>query len=1305
MIAKRPAMLVLATAGLLLSASAAHDQEELSFEDRVKAQEAIERVYYSHQLEARQSFEEAVPHSVLESKVTRYLKQSAALDQVWKTPVTAEMLKHEWERISRNTRFPERLPEIYAALGNDPVLVQECFVRPSLVDHLVRNLFQGDRLLQAGARQRAGQLQEALQLGSSRTDKEVPSVEFEVRALSHASADARSDGSAERERDSAAVDDRHVVREVSQEDLESWRRRLPGKPGQSLSEETATSFLVRVLHESSSSRLRFTQYEIDKQSWDPWWNLNQGSFDPGSVPVVATPDRLESPDRAGSSRTVAPVMETAGCLPADTWDNASLGGPPLPRVGHSAVWTGSLMLVWGGSLSGTLGSGERYDPLTDTWSEISLTGAPSNRSRHRAVWTGTEMIVWGGQGPSGTLLNDGGRYDPSLDTWSTLSAASGLSGRIGHTAVWTGTEMIVFGGRFFNNGARYNPVTDSWTPILTPGWSAKSNHSAVWTGTRMLVWSGNEGSAAIANGGAYDPSTNNWSTLATAGAPPASQSHSAVWTGSRMIVWGGEADDNSTALASGGIYDPGTDSWTLTSTSGAPAPRALHSAVWTGTEMIVWGGRSFSGSQETRLNSGGRFNPASNSWSSTNVLAAPDPIGEPTAVWTGDRMVVWGNRTGGRYDPSGNAWTPVSFGNTPRPLTSPAAVWTGNLMIVWGGLSETKAETNQGYRYNPLLDSWSPTSSLSAPSPRQKHAGAWTGNLMVVWGGLSGPDFLQTGGRYHPIADSWSAVGLAGSPASPRHSPSAIWTGSRVVIWGGRRFGGVTGVVLNTGALYDPAQDFWYPMMSAPHFRSEHTTIWTGTEMIVWGGDEFPTDGVHPTGERYNPSLNQWLAMSSTNAPSQRQFPTAQWTGSRMLIWGGRYFSELNTGAAYEPALDQWTPMSTSSAPPGRGHAVSVWTGKEMVVWGGDTVFGVGMNTGGRYDVTTDQWASTSLAGAPTARPAGHVAVWSGTHMIVWGVNVDAGRYVPEGNTTDSDSDGWSVCQGDCVDNNPAIHPGAVEACDGFDNNCDGTRDEGFPDLDADGFAACAGDCNDTDATINPSRPEVCNHRDDNCDAVVDEGFTDSDVDGYAACAGDCQDTNPGVNPGMTELCNGIDDNCNMLVDDRDIDGDGFTACGGTDCDDSNPAVHPGAAEVCNGLDDDCSGQADNLPDTDGDGFGQCDDCSDADPMVWVSPFEVTSLMTSESSQTTLTWDDQSWIGPETVYDVSSGPAGPNTGISFGPGSCLQAGQPVATYTDSRPDPGLLTAYWYLVRAKNSCGSGTYGTNHLGQERTLSPCP
>jgi hypothetical protein len=107
----------------------------------------------------------------------------------------------------------------------------------------------------------------------------------------------------------------------------------------------------------------------------------------------------------------------------------------------------------------------------------------------------------------------------------------------------------------------------------------------------------------------------------------------------------------------------------------------------------------------------------------------------------------------------------------------------------------------------------------------------------------------------------------------------------------------------------------------------------------------------------------------------------------------------------------------------------------------------------------------------------------------------------------DNDGDGYSVADGDCNDNNAAIHPGAAEICNGVDDNYNSQIDEGvkitfYRDADGDGFGA-------------GSSTQACTAQ-----------------AGYVADHTDCNDGNAAIHPGATELCgNGIDDNCNGFVD------------------------------------------------------------------------------------------------------------------------------------------------------------------------------
>jgi N-acetylneuraminic acid mutarotase len=173
--------------------------------------------------------------------------------------------------------------------------------------------------------------------------------------------------------------------------------------------------------------------------------------------------------------------------------------------------------------------------------------------------------------------------------------------------------MIVWGGStdlgFTNTGAAYNPATNTWRLLAEPPaeFFGRSNHTAVWTGTEIIVWGGNTNSGVTNTGAAYDPATDTWRLISTTGAPVPRLDHAAVWTGPTgvaVVIWGGQ-DSFGIRLNNGGRYDPETDSWKSTDlTNFFPTGRIDHTAVWTGSLMIVWGGDDL-----TFANTGGRYAP------------------------------------------------------------------------------------------------------------------------------------------------------------------------------------------------------------------------------------------------------------------------------------------------------------------------------------------------------------------------------------------------------------------------------------------------------------------------------------------------------------------------------------------------------------------------------------------------------------------------------------------------------------------------------------------------------------------------
>ena len=192
--------------------------------------------------------------------------------------------------------------------------------------------------------------------------------------------------------------------------------------------------------------------------------------------------------------------------------------------------------------------------------------------------------------------------------------------------------------------------------------------------------------------------------------------------------------------------------------------------------------------------------------------------------------------------------------------------------------------------------------------------------------------------------------------------------------------------------------------------------------------------------------------------------------------------------------------------------------------------------------------------------------------------------WLDTGQFTDADGDGYGEAE-DCDPDDPGVHPGAAESCNGVDDDCDGLVDDADDDVmgtttwswddDGDGFGASgdeveacepptgavngATDCDDSDPDIHPEADEVCDGVDNDCDGDVDldasdatEWFRDEDEDGWGttewshwgceeptgfeADSGDCDDDDPEINPGATELCDGVDNDCDGQVD-NDVDG------------------------------------------------------------------------------------------------------------------------------------------------------------------------
>lgn len=623
--------------------------------------------------------------------------------------------------------------------------------------------------------------------------------------------------------------------------------------------------------------------------------------------------------------------------------------------------------------------------------------------RTNTTWIGTELVVFG------TDPWTWDRYNPATHVWRHMNESGAPGITAGAVTAWTGTQLLVWGeaGRGQDSeptgpalGARYDPAADTWRPISSDGApTARTDERAVWTGHELLVWGGSSSPYAgnLGDGAAYNPATDTWRPISAGGAPSARSNSALVWTGSEMLVLGGYAGGGGGGyLTSGAAYNPATDTWrTLASLPLPIGGEGAHNAVWDGHEALLWPA-SVPSLQEPGL----LYDPQADAW---QILPPPPDIdqvvGTATAVWSGGELLVVVDTTccseGGpdallRYDPLAGTWAaPTDLPPSPGfGMVETAAAWTGDALLVWRGADALQVEPTTGVvRVSPAV--------MDAPSPRSRHTLTWTGIGLVAWGGITGekPVYLGDGALYDPPTHTWRTLPTANAP-SARAEHTAVWSGRELLVWGGQA---ADGPKADGGGL-DLARNVWRPLATdqAPAPRWGHSAVWTGREMIVWGG----TDGQRmlSDGGRYDPASDTWRPLSTVGAPSGRMRQNAVWTGSAMVIWGGDSgdFQQPATGGAeYDPNTDTWSTLPTSSlASAGTGSSL-VWTGTTLLVTQQE---GSDRQTGSSLDLRSGRWSPLGEAGQQTIGRTDPSTVWTGHELLVWGGFTGNG-YTPEAGT------------------------------------------------------------------------------------------------------------------------------------------------------------------------------------------------------------------------------------------------------------------------------------------------------------------
>ena len=353
------------------------------------------------------------------------------------------------------------------------------------------------------------------------------------------------------------------------------------------------------------------------------------------------------------------------------------------------------------------------------WTTMSIPTSFVAREKAAYASLDDKLFIFGGIDADGNVLNDGALYDPVTDSWSLVPITTSTpSARLLASAIWTGKAVYVVGGTdksetmALTSGAKYDPAAQTWTklPDLTTGRVAPYLANAVTAG-HVLVWGGLNASGAPLSGGAYCLYyCQNWTPLSSGPYPGApGQLAELTWVaGNNGVLLFGGLSGGTTSTNNAYQYAPASYQWSALMGMG-PSPRWGAFGVWDSQSFYVWGGRN----ETAAFDDGSRY-VSSGGWSTmgaTNV---------PSARWAPHRRTGW--------------------------LLSLAA---GDIVMV-GGMSFNGTLLTNGGRYNKSTTEWTAIASWLSGETHEYGVAGSVGGEVFVWGGRNGSRLTATGERFLP---------------------------------------------------------------------------------------------------------------------------------------------------------------------------------------------------------------------------------------------------------------------------------------------------------------------------------------------------------------------------------------------------------------------------------------------------------------------------------------------------------------------------------------------------------------------------
>lgn len=450
-------------------------------------------------------------------------------------------------------------------------------------------------------------------------------------------------------------------------------------------------------------------------------------------------------------------------IATDSWSSITTTDAPTARCVDNSVLVDDKIYIFGGWYfdSGVKirDDGAIYNITEDKWYDLSLPTAKLALSSTIAL-DDNRIFIWGGMTDSSTYIKSGYIYDIITNTYNQITSSS-LNARYGATIGLNNERyVIIFGGtdntNSFNDGEIYDLTTNTWIKSFSDSSKRLGSTGVVWR-NNFVIWGGYDlGGTYLDTGIIYSLG---FSDVSESSMRPRYY-HAHCKVGSHKLFIHGGYNDYNGYLNDCWIFDEETYEWT--EIIGCPlSERAFHTAVYDGSQYIyVWGGYN---EEIGFLEDGAIYDVTGDSWSSMDTEDCPEARALHTAVWADSTMIIWGGityrstdgeldylYTGGKYDPSGSPkWSHIKVNkpggsganDSPAGRIKHTAIVYDDKMYILGGYSYTVPNRSDDLRiyadlreYDPSLDLW--TGKTGITHPIHSHTAIVIGDYMYVDGGV-----------------------------------------------------------------------------------------------------------------------------------------------------------------------------------------------------------------------------------------------------------------------------------------------------------------------------------------------------------------------------------------------------------------------------------------------------------------------------------------------------------------------------------------------------------------------------------------